>query len=98
MTYTSKLYDILVNVSQTYDIPIDELAAKYLNNKNKRGRKKILKEEYIETIEYVYEGIVYLVDENNIVYTNNLDLHQVIGEKLVDGSIKFYKTNSQSSK
>jgi hypothetical protein len=98
MTYTSKLYDVLVNVSQTYDIPIDELAAKYLNNKNKRGRKKILKEEYIETVEYVYDGIVYLVDDNNTVYTNNLDSHQVIGEKLVDGSIKFYKTNSQNSK
>lgn len=57
----------------------------------KRGRKKKVKEEYIETDEYEYEGVTYLVDNKNIAYSNNVKSPTVLGEKLVDGTIKFYK-------
>lgn len=56
--------------------------------KKKRGRKKKQKDEYIETEEYEYEGVKYLVDGNNNVYTYNIEEPMLIGEKLVDGTVK----------
>lgn len=54
----------------------------------KRGRKKKLKEELVETEEYEYEGVTYLVDAENNVYTYNVDAPVLIGTKLIDGRIK----------
>ena len=59
----------------------------------KRGRKKKEKEEFIETEECEYRGQVYLVDKKNIVYTNNMDSPTIVGERLVDGTIKFYSSS-----
>lgn len=56
----------------------------------KRGRKKKQKEEFIEAEEYEFDGTVYLVDNKNTVYTNNVDAPTIVGERLIDGSIKFY--------
>jgi hypothetical protein len=56
----------------------------------RRGRKKKQKEEFIEAEEYVYNGTTYLVDSKNVVYTNNIDAPTVVGERLIDGSLKFY--------
>lgn len=55
----------------------------------KRGRKKKVKEELIETEEYEYNNIIYLVDKDNNVYTNNIKEPVLIGTKLIDGRIKF---------
>lgn len=55
----------------------------------KRGRKKKMKEELIETEEYEYNGVTYLVDGENNVYTYNVDQPTFIGTKLIDGRIKF---------
>ena len=60
----------------------------------KRGRKKKLKEELIETEEYEYNGVTYLVDGDNNVYTYNVDQPTLIGTKLIDGRIKFLSTQS----
>ena len=60
--------------------------------KKKRGRKKKQKDEYIETEEYDYEGVKYLVDGNNNVYTYNIEEPMLIGEKLVDGTVKKFTT------
>lgn len=55
----------------------------------KRGRKKKQKEELIETEEYDYNGITYLVDSDNNVYTYNVEQPVLVGTKLVDGRVKF---------
>ena len=57
--------------------------------KKQRGRKKKVKDEFIETKEYTYNGVTYLVDQKNNVYTYNVESPSLIGEKLVDGTVKF---------
>jgi hypothetical protein len=96
--------NMLKDISLTYKLDYAELKQKYspLNKQNaietvvdepkKRGRKKKIKEEFVEAEEFVYKDITYLVDGKNIVYTNSLDMPTIIGEKLVDGTIKFYKS------
>jgi hypothetical protein len=55
----------------------------------KRGRKKKFREELIETEEYEFNGVVYLVDNNNNVYSNNPEQPTLLGTKLIDGRVKF---------
>ncbi len=55
----------------------------------KRGRKKKIKEELVETEEYEYNGVQYLVDKDNNVYTYNVEQPVLVGTKLIDGRIKF---------
>jgi hypothetical protein len=55
----------------------------------KRGRKKKLREELIETEEYEYNDKKYLVDNDNNVYTHNIEQPVYVGTKLIDGRIKF---------
>ena len=55
----------------------------------KRGRKKKPKEELIETEEYEFNGLTYLVDSDNNVYTYNIEQPVLVGSKLIDGRIKF---------
>jgi hypothetical protein len=94
---------MLKDISENYKLDYEELKIKYLplnkidtvvelDGPKKRGRKKKVKEEFIEAEEFVYKDITYLVDGKNIVYTNNLDKPTIIGEKLIDGTIKFYKS------
>ena len=97
---------ILENIALTYHLNEKELKEKYMgdmitssdstdvNNgeKKKRGRKKKQKDEFIETEEYEYEGVKYLVDANNNVYTYNIEEPALVGEKLVDGTIKMFPT------
>lgn len=93
----------LVELQERYDISADTLSSsnnsgsgggngdKGLNTeKKKRGRKKKQKDEFIETYKHEYEGETYLVDGNNNVYTYNLEEPMLIGEMLVDGTIKKY--------
>lgn len=96
---------VLKSISSKYSIDYTELRQqfikpKYLNNElssldkkqpQKRGRKKKEKEEFIETEEHEYQGVIYLIDKKNVVYTNDTEAPVIIGEKLVDGTIKFYK-------
>lgn len=97
--------NMLKDISKTYEIDYIELKKKYsplqnltnnepvvIDGPKKRGRKKKVKEEFVEAEEFIYKDVTYLVDEKNIVYTNNLETPTIIGEKLVDGTIKFYKS------
>lgn len=59
------------------------------NEPKKRGRKKKPREELIETVEYEYNDVKYLVDNNNNVYTHNIEQPVYVGTKLIDGRIKF---------
>lgn len=56
----------------------------------KRGRKKKDKDELVKTEEYEYDGVVYLVDEKNNAYNNDVDNPIFLGERLVDGTIKLH--------
>jgi hypothetical protein len=55
-----------------------------------KSRKKKQKEEVIETEEYEYDGVKYLVDNQNNVYTYNIEEPALVGEKLVDGTVKLF--------
>lgn len=59
--------------------------------KKPRGRKKKQKDDYIEAEEYQYGGVTYLVDGKNSVYSNDLEAPRLVGERLVDGTIRFYE-------
>ena len=101
---------ILQSISEKYDIDFTELKAAYLmpekkkktasaakkddDTKKPRGRKKKQKDEFIDPEEYVYEGKTYLVDAKNCVYTNNVDAPRIVGERLVDGTIRFYEVDN----
>lgn len=95
-SFTKNLEKLLEDISKTYSIDYDELKDKYIGKKDqvsvpkKRGRKKKQKEEFIEAEEFEYEGVTYLVDDKNNVYTNNVEAPNLVGEKLVNGSIRFY--------
>jgi hypothetical protein len=86
---------ILQDISKEYDIDIEELKAKYvpgfepLLTQKKRGRKKKIKDEYIETEEFDFKGKTYLVDSNGIVYSNDTKNPIMLGYRNPDGSIHF---------
>ena len=91
----TKLTTILEDISTTYNLDKKELIEKYIKKpvvKKPAVRKKKEKEELIETEEYEWEGDVFLVDKNNNVYTNEPTSPIHIGERLADGTIKFYNT------
>lgn len=99
--------NILEDIAMTYDLDIGALKNKYLLSeadaccrgvsggvvaeKKKRGRKKKQKDEFIETEEYEYEGVKYLVDRNNNVYTHNVEEPHLVGERLVDGTVRLFE-------
>lgn len=93
--------NVLHDIALTYNIDYTELHDKYMPKyfeptvKKKRGRKKKEKEEFIEMTKYEYKGIYYLIDNNNIIYSNDVNHPRLLGEKLIDGTIKFNQlTNS----
>ena len=56
-----------------------------------QNTRKKKKNDYIEVDEYEFNHVKYLVDSKNNVYTHNLEKPMLIGERLVDGKIKFYE-------
>jgi len=101
--FVQHISTILDDIADTYKIDVNELKSKYLEDnastttdasavvvteKKKRGRKKKQKDEFIETVEVEYEGEKYLVDDNNNVYSHNVEEPRLIGERLVDGTIR----------
>lgn len=90
------LSTILEDIAAKHDLNVNDLKEQYLQTnqdieKKKRGRKKKQKDEFIEAVEIEYDGTKYLVDDQNNVYTHDLEAPTLIGEKLVDGTIKFFK-------
>lgn len=83
---------LLTEISKDFNIPLDELKTKYLSDSvlsstKKRGRKKKIKDEYIETEEFEYKGITYLVDTNGIMYSNDAKNPVMVGVARRDGTI-----------
>ena len=63
--------------------------------KGKRGRKKknFNEDEYISTKREIIGNILYLVDEEKNVYTNNVDNPEWIGIKNDEGGIDYFYKN-----
>ena len=97
--FTAEKVTLLRNIAADYDLNPNELIAKYIdgnitiattrrtNTKTDRRKKK---NDFVEVDEYVFKDIKYLVDTKNNIYTYNIEKPMLIGERLVDGSVKFY--------
>ena len=85
---------LLKIIAHDYDLNEDELIQRYMETENHDipATKKFTKKkrnDCIETEEYTYNGIVYLIDSKDQVYTYNIEKPMLIGDKLLDGTIKF---------
>jgi hypothetical protein len=102
-----EIEQLIKRISNDYKIDLEEMKVKYdlpfikidkpivstEKVKKQRGRKKKVNDEYISTTEYAYNGVTYLLDSKNNVYTYNIEEPKLIGEKLVDGTIKFTRSS-----
>lgn len=86
--------ELLKTIAKDYGLEADELIDKYINNASaaniKKACQKKKRNDYVETEEYTYQDVTYLVDQKNQVYTYNLEKPMLIGERLIDGTIKFF--------
>ena len=88
--------ELLRLIARDYELDAEELIGKYIStDKNAELYKKLYhnkkkRQEYVETEEYTFDGVTYLVDGRNQVYTYDLEKPMMVGEKLIDGSIKFF--------
>lgn len=92
---------LLKMIANDYKLDADELIDKYIDKKDTEtinvntiipAKKPVKKRnDFIETEEVTYENTTYLVDNKNQVYTYNVDRPMLIGERLIDGTIKFFE-------
>ena len=52
-------------------------------------KKKVVATEFVEMTELMHEDVKYLVDNDNNIYTYDLDAPKLIGQKLVNGAVKW---------
>lgn len=100
------LSDLIHKISTDYNLDENEMKARYMQPdiKNtpsqaikKKGRKKKTTDDFTEMTKYSYEGEMYLMDKQNNIYTYNLESPTHIGQKLVNGTIKFFDNYNQES-
>jgi hypothetical protein len=89
---------LLTEISKDYNIDFEELKNRYLTEVSivavkKRGRKKKIKDEYIEAEEFEYNGETYLIDKNGIIYSNDSKNPVMLGQKKRDGHVYFVYDN-----
>lgn len=94
-TYSIPLTDLQSRIGGKYSEADQQQAANKTTEPQvpapkRRGRKKKQKDEFIEVEEYAYEGATYLVDGQNYVYSCSLEAPHLIGERFVDGTIRFF--------
>jgi len=101
------VYNVLKIVSSEYNINFEELKAKFNSSsvslppsskedkKIKKGRKK-KNSEFVEMTKFIYENKEYLVDNENNVYTFDIEKPKLIGQKLVNGIVKFNNSLDQN--
>jgi hypothetical protein len=90
--FNKKLSKILDEIAEKYNLDAEILKTQYIPSasaQKKRGRRKKKTDEIIEMTEYIYENEKFLIDAKNTVYTFEPESPLVIGEKLIDGTIKF---------
>lgn len=103
--FTTDKITLLKNIARDYDLNEEELIQRYMCNeqngfhntnvsqlssssKKQFGTRK-KRNDCVETWEYEYNGITYLIDNKDNIYTYNIDKPLLIGDKLLDGTIKF---------
>ena len=95
--FNKKLSKILDEIAEKYSLNADELKTNYIpTSVKKRGRRKKKTDEIIEMTEYKYQEETFLIDSKNTVYTFEPESPLVIGEKLIDGTIKFNQNRTKS--
>ena len=86
--------NLVFNICRDYNLDVGELLSKYIDThkSTSKGRKKkqVNTDDYIETEELEYNGMIYLVDKNNNVYTSNIEQPELVGQRLVNGAVKFF--------
>lgn len=84
--------ELIMAIAADYGLNAEELIKTYINAdiRPKKTYQKKKKQDYVETEEVSYDGTKYLVDAKNQVYTYNIEKPLMVGERLVDGSIKFF--------
>lgn len=93
--------DLLLRISNDYKINYNELFDKYIsstkitrpNNEANKVKDNIVPRksfELIKTCKFIHNDIEYLIDDNNNIYTNNIEKPKVVGLRLIDKSIKFF--------
>lgn len=87
----SRITTIIDEISHDFNLDNSLLKNKYITQpiNKRRGRKKKTKDKFIETSPYTFNEKTYLVDNDNNVYTYNINNPLLIGEKLINGNIKF---------
>ena len=83
---------LITKIASDYSLNPDDMIATYLpslTTPQSKKKKKTKEEDYIETEEFVYKGRTYLVDDNNVVYTNNINKPTIMGRRMPDGVIEF---------
>lgn len=88
--------DLLRQIANDFGLDVDDLIEKYIHNNArhsaiKKPCQKKKRQDYIETEEFTFNGVKYLVDIKNQVYTYNIEKPMMVGERLVDGSVKFFE-------
>jgi hypothetical protein len=95
--FNKKLSKILDEIAEKYNLNANELKETHIpTTLRKRGRRKKKTDEIIEMTEYIYEDEKFLIDSKNTVYSFEPESPLVLGEKLIDGTIKFNQNRTKS--
>lgn len=94
----AQVHEMMTKVAADYNIALDDLMTKYVIPscvtvaKGKRGRKRKHQpahDDFVEMEEFEYEGSLYLMDNKKNIYTYDVESPVMIGNLLVDGTVKF---------
>lgn len=93
------IYDLVKRISTDFSLDFDEVIKKYNipqkpKKKTSTASRKKVPSEFIEMAELDFEGTKYLIDnKTNNVYTYDVENPKLVGQKLVNGAIKFIDNN-----
>jgi hypothetical protein len=89
--------DLVKRICTDFSIDLEEVIKKYNINqppkppakkKPSTPRKKVTN-EFVEMSEFDYDDTKYLIDKNNNIYTYDVEKPCLVGQKLVNGAVKF---------
>ena len=99
-----KQHKLILEISQNYNLDYQELITKFLNISSDTSKNNLLvnsnsvikkpkknsKKDIIKTYKIIYNNIEYLIDDNNNVYTFDIEKPKIVGIKLINDTIKMY--------
>lgn len=93
---------LLKSIANDYNLDPRELIEKYVdsteitpgalvkNKKHGQASSQKKRNEFVETEEFVHNGETFLIDNRNQIYTYNVERPMMVGERLADGTVKFF--------